>query len=213
MNIVIIILTSCIIFFFLVAFYYLINKNTPVNLLSRNINKLTKCVKYNIFKKQFDLMYGFQIYFGLTKTRLLNKCNVVKETMCNMVNLYLVDDIVSNYYQQQIEKINSATLEIEKEIDEMSIIDDGSDYVLSQKGKVCFDKMNNKINKHITDFLVGNAKFYTFLKFNNEKEEPLTLEEFKKKQKIKKIISYVTSLIVSILISVLANYISSLIGL
>ena len=147
------------------------------------------------------------------KTRLLKKCNIVKETMCNMVNLYLVDDVVSNYYQQQIEKINSITLEIEKEIDEMSLINDGNDYALNQRGTVCFDKMNNKINKHITSFLVGNAKFYTFLKFNNEKEKTLTLEEFKKKQRIKKIISYVTSLIVSILISVLANYISSLIGL
>jgi len=207
-DIIIICVTSFIVFCCFITCNYLLNKNDTTYLLSKNIKKLTKCIYFTLFVSEFN-----QVNFELTKTRLLKKYNRVKETICNMINLYYVDDKISNYYHEQVAKFDAIFEEIEKNLNQLSKLSNGGNYPLSQYGKTVFDEMNNKLNKQITEFIVGNAKFYTSLKFSKDGEKFVTLEEFKRKQKIKKTISHIVSFILSITISLIANYLSKLIGI
>jgi len=214
MNWIVILSISLIIFICLINFIYLINEKNPINLLYKNIKTLSNCVNFKIFKKQLDIIYGGQINFELTKNRLMKKYNLVSKTICNMINLYYADDKISNYYNEQIAKFSILLSEVENELDELSQVENNNnDFALNQYGKVIFDKLNNKLNNQISAFLVGNAKFYTKLKFHKDGKKSITIEEFNKKQKVKKIILYIISLIISIGISILTNLLCKFIGI
>ena len=220
MNWLVISITSVVIFICIALFVFLFNKNNTVKLLDKNINDLKDLINFNIFNyEEVWVQIGYygdfkkQIRFELTKTLLLKKCNYVNTTICDMINLYNVDSKITKFYSEQVSKINNIITEIEKEIERLSTINNNKNYELTESEKVVFNKLNNKLNNQITSFLVGNAKYYTYLKFNMDKKNQLTFEEYNRKQKTKRIFLYIISLVISIGVGILVNYISKIIGI
>ena len=204
MNWWLIIITAILIFLILILYHAIGNRKSPVSMLDKNIKELNKCLNMSLFEKEEVYVsyvgYEEQIRFERTKNNLLCKCNQVSSIICDMINLYSVDNKISD---------------IEQQLTELSKVNDCKDYKLSETGKLAFNKLNNKLNKHITSFIIGNAKFFTSLKFINSKDKnkTLTMEEYLKTEKKNKLLKYFLSLVVSILIGILTNYISVLIGL
>lgn len=219
MNWIIIIITAFLIFLTIILYHSIGNRKNSVSLLGKNIKELNKCLNMSLFKNETIYVsyerYEEQIRFERTKNNLLSKCNQVSSIICDMVNLYSVDNKISKFYNEQINSLNNLISDIEQQLTELSKVNDCKDYKLSEIGKLAFIRLNNKLNKHITSFIIGNAKFFTSLKFINSKDKNknLTMEEYLKAEKKGKLLKYLLSLAVSVLIGILTNYISVLIGL
>lgn len=211
--------TILLIFISLVLFIKITDKNSPVNLLNKQINKLNVFLNCKIFKnEEIYGLYGgctLQIRFEKTKNNLLEKAYNVNSIICNMINLYVVDDKINNFYKSQLNSLNKIIVEIENKIDSLANYNKGNNYELSESDKVQFNKLNNKLNNKISSFLIGNAKFFTNLKYNSIRNTygKLTYEEYLKKYKKLNILKYILSFIISLLIGILTNYISALIGI
>lgn len=219
MNWWLIIITTILVFIILILYHAIGNKKNPVSMLDKNIKALNKCLNMSLFEKEevyvSNVGYMEQIRFERTKNNLLSKCNKVSCIICDMVNLYNVDNKISKFYNEQINVLNNLISEIEQQLTELSKLNDCKDYKLNEPGKLAFNKLNNKLNKHIASFIIGNAKFFTSLKFTHSKNKnkTLTMEEYQKAEKRNKLLKYLISLVVSLLIGILTNYISVLMGL
>ena len=223
MNWVLILLvsTSTLIIYLLAIRY--INKSNPTKLLDKNISLLNSYLTFEIFEQEevyvslcWGGRYEKQTRFEKTKNNLLNKCNGVYSTICNMVNLYIADNKITKFYDTQLKALHETISEIEEDMESLSKSNEkGENFNLSESDKVKFNKYNNKINKQITSFIVGNAKFFTYLKFKKITNENsnFSYEELSRYNKRKTILSFILSTLLSIGVGVLVNYISYLFGI
>lgn len=218
---ILIISTATLIIYLLTIRY--INKTNPTKLLDKNIALLNSYLTFEIFEQEevyisqyWGGRYDKQTRFEKTKSNLLNKCNSVYSTICNMVNLYVADNKITKFYDTQLKSLHQTISEIEEDMENLSKSNEkGENFNLSESDKVKFNKYNNKINKQITSFIVGNAKFFTYLKFRKtiNGNSNLSYEELSRYNKRKTVLSFIFSTLLSLVVGVLINYISYLFGI
>lgn len=164
--------------------------------------------------------YAKRIRFELTKNRLVHKIENVRKIICNLINVYDVDIKIENFYNKQIQSFEIISEDIFSKLTSLSEDMKYDNFILSARGQVVFNALNEKINKFITQFLLGNSKFFKKLKFQyKNKKESMSSNEtdiemiFRKRKRIKSFLIFIATTILSFGIGLLVNFISKLLGI
>ena len=120
--------------------------------------------------------------------------------------LYASSKKINEFYETQIKKLKTLNRETDEILLSLAEANEGKNYVVNELSKKDFDKINNKINSFVTEFLLTNATFVSELKTIARKQ--LNERELVKQVRFNRILKSVVSVILSVIVSLFANYIS-----